>query len=88
MSPLFEDPFYDKYYKGRKPPVNNNLFDPLYYVVFEGLETGIYDEWEDAKAQVNGFSNAKYRKYFSYREAELALCDYLNPGVLPFENRK
>ncbi len=34
-----------------------------YYVVWEGYAPGIYETWEECKAQVEGFPNARYRAY-------------------------
>ena len=34
-----------------------------YYVVWEGREPGVYDNWEDAADQVNEFPGAKYKSY-------------------------
>lgn len=34
-----------------------------YYVVWVGREPGVYDNWEDARAQVEGFPEARYKGY-------------------------
>lgn len=34
-----------------------------FYVVFQGYQPGVYDNWEDAKAQVDGFHGAEYKSY-------------------------
>lgn len=39
-----------------------------YYVVWAGWDTGVYDSWEDAQEQINGFKGARY-KSFNSREA-------------------
>lgn len=39
-----------------------------YYVVWEGLNPGVYDNWEDCKQQIAGVKGAKY-KSFPSREA-------------------
>jgi viroplasmin and RNaseH domain-containing protein len=85
MSPLFEDEFQNEYYKGRKPAGHS---DDYYYVVFIGREIGIYDNWDDAKFQTHKFSKGHAEKYSTYGTAEVALREYLNTGILPFENRK
>lgn len=36
-----------------------------FYVVFKGLQPGIYDNWEDCQMQVDGFSGAEYKSYDS-----------------------
>lgn len=40
-----------------------------YYVVWEGRAPGIYDNWEDAKAQVDGYPGAKYKGFCSQTAA-------------------
>lgn len=34
-----------------------------YYVVWEGREPGVYDNWEDASEQIEGYSGAKFKSY-------------------------
>lgn len=34
-----------------------------FYVVWEGRAPGIYDSWDEAKAQVDGFPGAKYKAF-------------------------
>ncbi|MFT7288953.1 MAG: ribonuclease HI [Halieaceae bacterium] len=36
---------------------------PKHYVVWQGREPGIYDNWAEAKAQVDGFKNARYKSF-------------------------
>lgn len=43
-----------------------------FYVVWVGREPGIYDNWEDAKDQVDGFPGAKYKAFNTCEEATLA----------------
>ena len=43
-----------------------------YYVVWKGLNPGIYDNWNDCKEQVDGFENAQYKSYKTLEEAQLA----------------
>ena len=40
-----------------------------YYVVWEGRSPGIYDTWEDAQDQIDGFPGAKYKSFNSLEEA-------------------
>lgn len=47
-----------------------------YYVVFKGYNTGIYDNWNDCKKQVNGFSGALHKSFESPDEAEKAFEEY------------
>lgn len=34
-----------------------------YYVVWEGREPGVYDNWEDCQEQIDGFPGAKYKSF-------------------------
>lgn len=40
-----------------------------FYVVWEGREPGIYEDWDDCLAQVDGFPGAKYKSFKSQDEA-------------------
>lgn len=41
-----------------------------YYIVWEGVEPGIYTDWEECKAQVNGYPKARYKSYKGISRAE------------------
>ena len=41
-----------------------------FYAVKVGKTPGVYDTWDDCKAQVDGFSGAKYKKFGTKEEAE------------------
>lgn len=43
-----------------------------FYVVWKGVKPGVYDSWEDCKAQVSGFDNALYKSFSTREEAEKA----------------
>lgn len=43
-----------------------------YYVVWAGVKPGIYPDWGDAKAQIDGFEGAKYKSFETRDEAEKA----------------
>ena len=43
-----------------------------YYVVWAGRQPGIYTNWTDTQAQVNGYSDAKYKSFTSQAQAEEA----------------
>lgn len=50
-----------------------------YYVVWVGIEPGIYDNWEDCEEQVATFPGAKYKSFPSY---EAAVQAFRNGGGL------
>lgn len=43
-----------------------------YYVVWQGVNPGVYDSWDKAKQQINGYPAAKYKSFGSKEEAEAA----------------
>ena len=43
--------------------------EPKYYAVSVGRKCGIYDNWETAKRQVNGYSGNRYQEYRTERGA-------------------
>ena len=46
-----------------------------YYVVWEGVVPGIYLTWDECKAQVYGYDNAKYKSFSSLEDAEEAYIE-------------
>lgn len=40
-----------------------------YYVIWEGREPGVYSNWMEAKAQIDGYANAKYKGFTDEKEA-------------------
>ena len=46
-----------------------------FYAVANGKEIGIYNTWEECKNQINGFSNAKYKKFKTREDAENFILD-------------
>jgi ribonuclease HI len=42
------------------------------YTVWSGLNPGVYDTWEDAKAQVIGVKGARFKGFDTREDAELA----------------
>jgi ribonuclease HI len=52
---------------------------PKWYVVLKGRKPGIYDNWEDAKIQVQGFAAPVFKSFPSLKEAELVW----KKGALP-----
>lgn len=49
-----------------------------YYVVWVGARPGIYENWDEARAQVAGYPGAKYKSFPTRVEAEAAFKD--NPA--------
>lgn len=49
-----------------------------YYVVWQGVEPGIYDSWAKCQQQIKGYPNAKYKSYTSEAEAERAFRSSYN----------
>ena len=45
-----------------------------YYVVWEGVNPGIYTSWTDCQLQTKGFEGAKYKSFESREEAERAFA--------------
>ena len=43
-----------------------------YYVVWEGQNPGIYDNWNDCKLQIAGYPNARYKSFKTLAEAQEA----------------
>ena len=48
-----------------------------WYVVFEGMVSGVYEEWDDCVKQVNGFKGNFYKGYKTKEEAEARYNNYL-----------
>lgn len=45
-----------------------------FYAVLEGKKTGIYNSWDECKAQVIGFKGAIYKSFENLEEAENFIC--------------
>lgn len=43
-----------------------------YYVVWAGRHPGVYDNWDDAREQIENFKGARYKSYPSSAEAAIA----------------
>lgn len=52
-----------------------------YYVVWEGVEPGIYHDYTQCKLQVQGFAGAKYMSFLSLAEAEKAFASHYREYV-------
>jgi ribonuclease HI len=55
-----------------------------FYVVWKGRQTGVFENWEECKAQVNGYPGAQYKGFNSRPEAKKAFrraySDYVHVG--------
>jgi ribonuclease HI len=55
-----------------------------FYVVWNGLETGIFTSWKECERQVKGVEGAKYKSFDTREEAERAYAsspyDYISKG--------
>lgn len=47
-----------------------------YYVVWKGRHPGVYDNWDDAREQVEGFEGARYKGFATPQEATAAFRDH------------
>ncbi len=47
-------------------------FRTKYYVVWEGRSPGIYDNWDDAKEQIDGFPGARFKAFRDLEDATAA----------------
>lgn len=45
-----------------------------YYVVWKGVNPGVYDSWTDCLLQVKGYDGAQYKSFATREEAEHALA--------------
>ncbi|MFT7683402.1 MAG: ribonuclease HI, partial [Moritella dasanensis] len=45
-----------------------------HYVVWKGVKTGIFDNWSETKAQIDGRSDAQYMGFASKDEADQAFA--------------
>lgn len=43
-----------------------------YYVVWAGYQPGVYDSWEECKAQIEGFAGARYKSFPTCEDAVVA----------------
>ncbi|HCC52171.1 MAG TPA: ribonuclease H [Porphyromonadaceae bacterium] len=56
-----------------------------YYVVWKGVEPGIYDSWTDCQLRIKGYDGALYKSFHSKKEAEDAFSgspfDYIGKDL-------
>ena len=53
-----------------------------FYAVAKGYVPGIYETWDEAKKQVNGFPEAKHKKFSTYEEAVFFMSEYAPDVIL------
>ena len=41
-----------------------------FYAVKKGFKTGIFENWDECKKQINGFSGAVYKSFKTFDEAQ------------------
>ena len=44
-----------------------------YYTVWKGHRTGVFESWEDCKAQIANFEGAQYKSFLTFQLAKTAL---------------
>lgn len=55
-----------------------------FYVVWAGYQPGIYDSWEECKAQIDGFSGARFRAFPTCEEATIAFRKEMDAEEMKF----
>ena len=48
----------------------------IFWMVFVGHQPGIYNNWEEAEVQVNGYLGSLMKRYNTLDEAEIALLNF------------
>lgn len=56
----------------------NNYIMNKTYVVFEGRQKGIFEDWETCEKQIHKFKGQQYKSYASLEEAENSYDDHLS----------
>jgi len=60
-----------------------------YYAVWKGHHTGVFESWDDCKAQISGFDGAQYKAFETFESAKQALkgnyTDYIVKGKFKSE---
>ena len=46
-----------------------------YYTVWKGHKTGVFEKWDDCKAQIKDFKGAQYKSFATFEAAKKALKD-------------
>jgi len=59
-----------------------------FYVVWEGVNPGIYKSWNECKLQITGYPSAKYKSYTSLADAELAYANGPEDSIFKTKSTK
>lgn len=59
-----------------------------FYVVWKGKKTGIFENWNDCKAQIDGFADAKYKSFATKNEAEQAFQKPYQASITKKKDKK
>ena len=57
---------------------------PKFYVIWKGKKPGIYESWDDCKAQIDGVKGAQYKSFSSFVEAKKAF----NGNYLEYKGKR
>ena len=60
------------------------IYHQKYYAVRVGHKPGIYDNWQDCFAQVNGYGNAEFKAFWSEEEAKAYLQTQSDHKDMPY----
>lgn len=52
-----------------------------YYAVWKGHHTGVFETWDDCKAQIKDFQGAQYKSFITFEAAKLALKENFKSHV-------
>ena len=58
-----------------------------FYVVWVGVNPGIYDNWNECNLQIKGFPGAKYKSFKSKEEAEVAFASHFSDSIIKGANK-
>ena len=56
-----------------------------YYTVWKGHKTGVFESWNDCKAQIKGFEGPQFKSFLTFDAAKTALkgnyLDYVGKNI-------
>ena len=53
-----------------------------YYTVWKGHHPGVFESWEDCKAQITNFEGAQYKSFEKFDAAKQALIMWVKQNLL------